>query len=226
MTADVELWLYGSRARGDADVLSDTDVLAVTTDRTGVDEAVRTLTFPRIHVSTYSWDEIEAMRDYGSLYLHHVAREGKLLQASTSRPGRMLTLLGDLPPFSRAEQDLGGFRCALAESVGCLSDGGWPDFECEVVATVARHAAILGAYCFGNPAFGRERPFEIVGSGLGYSSDDVAALVGPATAWRKRQPGPHESPGLTREWLVRVERFLDDLEQVIDDYASALPRAA
>jgi len=135
-------------------------------------------------------------------------------------------LLVDLPRFSRPEQDLRGFRCAFAESVDSIRDGGWPDFECEVVATVARHAAILGAYCAGSPAFGRERPFHIVGTAMSYTAEEIADLAKPATAWRKHQFGAHESKVGMRDWLVRVSRFLDDLEQVIDDYSSVLPRAA
>lgn len=226
MTVDFELWLYGSRARGDADHLSDTDLLVVADHSEAVAHAVRGLTFPRINVSFYSWDEVEAMRDYGSLYLHHVATEGRRLRASVSYPERLPLLLGAVPSFSRARHDLTGFQRALTEGTQSLRHGGWPDFECGVIATVIRHAAILGAYCAGTPAFGRERPFEAVGIALGYSPRDIAALVGPATAWRKHLPGPHATPAATDDWLSRAARFLEDLEEVINDYSSVLPQAA
>ena len=72
MSPDVELWLYGSRARGDADTLSDTDILAIASWRANVEGTVKRLNLRRVNVSSYTWDEIEAMRDYGSLFLHHL----------------------------------------------------------------------------------------------------------------------------------------------------------
>ena len=221
-----ELWLYGSRARGDADHFSDTDVLVIADDAAQPDEIASILDYVNINISQYSWKEIEAMAAYGSLFLHHIAAEGARLHASTSEPGRFPEILGSLPRFSRAREDLIGFRRALEESRGSLRDGGWLDFECEVVATVARHAAILGAHCLGQVAFGREYPFIVVGAALGYSDEHVEALVGPASAWRLRQEGPHREPAAAESWLALVERFLDDLGPVIDDYAAVLPKAA
>ena len=226
MTVDVELWLYGSRARGDSDALSDTDLLVVGDQGVDIAPAIDELDYPRISPSFYSWDEVERMAAYGSLFLRHVAAEGERLRASTTAPRRLPALLANLPAFSRSRQDLSGFRRALAESRASLRDGGWPDFECEVVATVARHAAILGAYCVGEAAFGRERPFHIAGAALGYAPAEVALLAGPATAWRLHQPGAHTAQSAINAWLGLVGRFLDDLEAVIDDYTALLPQAA
>ena len=189
-----EIWLYGSQARGDADRFSDTDVLVVADDHVSFDEVRSSLEYDNVNVSHYSWTEIEAMGAYGSLFLHHIAIEGVRMQASKSEPDRMPRLLNALPPFSRAREDLAGFRRALEESRASLEDGGWLDFECEVVATVARHAAILGSHCLNQVAFGRERPFVVTGRALGYSDKHVDALIGPASAWRLRQEGAHSDP--------------------------------
>jgi hypothetical protein len=226
LTSDVELWLYGSRARGDADEFSDTDVLAVGDAYSDVEQRITALIFPRLNVSFYSWNEIEAMREYGSLYLHHIAQEGQLLQADANEPTRLSLCLADLPPFARAREDLAGFMQALAESRASLSDGGWPDFECQVVATIARHAAILAAYCVGEPAFGRERPFRIAGAALGYSKSEIDRLVIPATWWRLHGSEPNSDQMMTEPWLDRVYRFLNDLQQVVDEYSTVLQRAA
>lgn len=226
MTLDVEVWLYGSRARGDADADSDTDLLVVGPPGCNAEVAVAGLTYPRTKVSFYSWDELRRMHAYGSLYLLHIRTEGRQLRSSHADAHRLTRLLADLPPFSRAEEDLAGFRRALAESRASLADGGWPDFECEVVATVARHAAILGSYCTGEPAFGRERPFHVVGRALGYNASAVCSLAESATAWRLHQPGPHTEPGAMHGWLAQVSRFLDELEGVINDYAGVLREAA
>jgi hypothetical protein len=47
------------------------------------------------------------------------------------------------------------FRHAAAEARRSLNDHGWLDLELQVMATVVRHAAILGAYCAGLPDYGR-----------------------------------------------------------------------
>lgn len=224
MSDEVEVWLYGSRARGNADRASDTDLLVVGWGEDVVAEAVKGLDYPDVKVSFYSWPEIERMRAYGSLYLHHIAEEGVPLRATGEE--RLRQLLGDLPRFSRPREDLDGFRAAYTEGMNSLEDGGWPDFECEVIATLARHAAILGAYCVGNPAFGREQPFWVVGEALDYDSGEIKVLVTGATGWRLHLPGPHENEKTTFEWLQSVDRFLGDLEGVIDDYARVLPVAA
>lgn len=220
------MWLYGSRSRGDADALSDSDLLVVGPPGTDTELAASEFTYPHPKISFYTWDELRRMHSYGSLFLLHVRAEGRRLRPSGGDSDRLPTLLASLPPFSRAEEDLAGFRRALVESRTSLADGGWPDFECEVVATVARHAAILGAYCVGEPAFGREQPFHVVGARLGYGNSTVDLLATTATAWRLHQPGPHTQPEAIDLWLHQVSRLLDDLEGVIDDYAAALPQAA
>jgi hypothetical protein len=164
------------------------------------------------------------MHAYGSLYLHHLALEGIRLRDGES-PERFPTLLANIPPFSRATQDLAGFRGAFEECARSLSDGGWPDFECEVVATIARHAAILGAYCAGTPAFGRERPFWIAGRRLGYESSRIAQISASATAWRLRREADVPSADTMYVWLTLVEDFLADLGPLINDYTTTLSRA-
>lgn len=224
MTIDGEIWLYGSRARGDADDLSDTDLLLVGGRDLDIQAVTRGMELPRINVSFYSWEEIEAMYAYGSLYLHHLKTEGRQIQESALHPGRFRGLLTALPPFARAREDLTGFRLALDEALDSLGDGGWPDFECEVIATVARHAAILGSYCLGDTAFGRERPFQIVGEAFGYSEARISTLARSATAWRLHQPGAHAEQTSMEAWLSLVDEFLADLERVVNDYAAILPQ--
>lgn len=224
MKRNCEVWLYGSRARGNADQSSDTDLLVVADSEALVADAIVGLDFPKINVSFYSWTEIARMQAYGSLYLRHIAEEG--IQLRCFGATRLERVLVDLPRFTRARQDLTGFQRALTEGKEALADGGWPDFECEVIATVARHAAILGSYCLGRPAFGRERPFHVSGEALGYDNTEIERLVEPATNWRFHRPGPHEAPAEMANWLIRVERFLADLKEVIDDYERVLPITA
>lgn len=225
MISQAEVWMYGSRARGDADSLSDTDLLVVGDPEFDATSLVPAWVGKDVNLSRYSWSEIEAMRSYGSLFLHHLAAEGQCLAAVPAWSAHLSALLKDMPPFMRAQDDIRGFRAAVTESYESLRGGGWPDFECEVVATVARHAAILGSYCIGEPSFGREEPFWVVGRALGYSADRICALVGPATAWRKHTRACDESDFAVEDWVTRVAQFVNDLEVIVDRYERVILRA-
>lgn len=190
-----------------------------------VERLLARLPYPRLQIAYYAWAEVEAMRDYGSLYLHHLATEGRRIVADGDED-RFRSILADLPPFARAQSDLDGFRRVFVECCHSMSAGGWPDFECEVIASVVRHAAILGAYCMGSPAFGREQPFKVVANRLGYAREEVRALVLPASAWRLKQPGDHTQSDAVDTWIACVEQFLTELEEVVNDYSRVLSAAA
>jgi hypothetical protein len=219
-----EVWLYGSRARGAADEVSDTDVLVVGCPPAALDVGA-VYAFPRICVSRYDWNEIEAMWSYGSLFLHHLKTEAVRLDSDPSEPGRLAGLLRELPPFTRAQHDLKTFRHAAAEARRSLDDYGWPDLELQVMATMVRHAAILGAYCVGLPDYGRETPFAIVGPHLRYSPGRTDRLARLATEFRYLPLGDprwEERTACGLDWLGDVETFLSDLGPVIDGYEAVL----
>lgn len=228
MTGDYEIWLYGSRARGAADEASDTDLLVV--GDAGAAAGVQTAyAYPRIAVSHYEWGEVQAMWSYGSLFLHHMRTEGVRLHPEAGAASRMSRLLRDLPPFTRATHDLVTFRRAADEAKRSLADGGWPDLELQVMATVVRHAAILGCYCAGEPDYGRETPFATIGQHLAYEGARIGRLAGLATEFRYLPLGDERWEALIGnglDWLGEVEVFLDDLGPVIDGYEALLRAAA
>jgi hypothetical protein len=229
LTVDTELWLYGSRARGDADELSDTDVLVVSDGSPPSDDVAMLVPLPRVRMSVYGWREVEAMAAYGSLFLHHIATEGHPLRLSPRYPGRLSTALENLGPFMRAGADLESFHRAFEDCLNSLDNGGWPDFELQVLATMARHAAILGSYCVGRPTFGREAPFWVVGSYLGYRSAHCRALADGATKYRYGIERPQGRGGLTPRalaWIESLRSMLDELQGIVNGFEATLPRAA
>jgi hypothetical protein len=225
ITPDRDLWLYGSRARGDADRESDIDVLLVADDVFAAE--VWKSVLGSASISCYSWQEMAHMAGYGSLFLDHIKRDGRRLASVGGGARRLDHLLAELPQYGRAAADLRGFKAALADCHESLAAGGWPDYELEVAVTVMRHAAILGAYCVGRPDYGRESGFATVGRALGYPPSVIAALQ---TAYRMHRRSSRNSfyPADVQraaEVVDLVAGFLADLEEVILQYATP-PTAA
>lgn len=227
MTSALEVWLYGSHARGIADEQSDTDVLVVTDDATAAPPQDLLAPFRRVTVSRYLWQEVFTMHSYGSLFLDHIRREGVRLDGSRN-DSQLQGILNTLPKFTRATHDLKAFKSAAGEARLSLANNGWPDLELKVMAAVARHAAILGCYCSGQADYGRESPFHRIGLRLGYSATDRRRLASLATRYRYLELG--DEAWLTEadqgiDWLSNVEQLLEDLEPLVRGYQGAL-RAA
>ncbi len=154
------VWLYGSRARGDEDGLSDLDVFVVDAQDTQIDDlqAAVPTQLDAATISRYSWPEIHAMAKYGSLFLHHLRLEGSPLYESPSCIGTLSSILATLGDYQHASRDLEGFRTVLADVRESLATGGVDVFEMSVLATVIRHCSILGCWLLGQPSFGRTEP--------------------------------------------------------------------
>lgn len=132
--------LYGSRARGEADDLSDTDVLLVDDSPEG----------------DYRWGEIEHLRSYGSLFLWHLILEAKELDADDAGRARWADIATEIPRYRRAIADLDAFEVVLSDVAESLEfDDAEAPFEAAVLARTVRHAAILGCFLKGSPNFSR-----------------------------------------------------------------------
>lgn len=176
MTTDTALMLYGSTARGDSDPDSDVDVLAIAdTPPTIADlSEFRDLAtdLDRICITSYSWAEFEAMASYGSLFLHHLGAEGKLLRTSGDE-SRLLRILRFLRPYERVTQDVMSFRLTLSDVEDALHNDHSFVYEVSVVTTVLRHASILGCYMAGRPTFSRTDCMRIFLPAAGLHGADV-----------------------------------------------------
>jgi hypothetical protein len=157
--------LYGSRARGDHDAASDTDLLLV--GDVPFEKAHLDNSHEPCHRSLYSWRDIERMTRYGSLFLHHVKAEGRPIQWSVGGRERLASCLKTLPAYSLADRDIDAFRQTIADVRESLEASGCLVFELSILGMVLRHAAILGCYLTGHPTFGREASFRVLAQSLG-----------------------------------------------------------
>src|SRR5215210_7275868 len=131
----VEVWVYGSAARGDLDELSDLDLLVLIEPGEGGDLPAISASESSVSVSRYTWDEIFSMVGYGSLFLHHVKRKGRALVEED--PPRLRQLLDQLPAYQRADQELDSFSQVVADVRNAVDGDYSPQFELAVLATAA-----------------------------------------------------------------------------------------
>ena len=148
--------LYGSQARGNTDKLSDVDVLQVGDG----DLPAPPLAEPhRLSVSRYSWEEFQHMRDNGSPFLVHLQTEGRVVGGNRAGISLYRSLMQYLPRYKHVTRDTDAFQLALIDAEDALlHQDSSPEFEAAAIATVVRHASILGCYLMDSPQFGRYEP--------------------------------------------------------------------
>ncbi|MBI4527733.1 MAG: nucleotidyltransferase domain-containing protein [Deltaproteobacteria bacterium] len=224
LDGDCAIWLYGSHARGDADSLSDVDVLVVSNRDMDPEALPSVVASPsRLSITRYAWREIEGMAEYGSLFLRHIQLEGCALREGTAVRGRMVNLLSTLPRYSLAGRDLKGFQTVLADVRASLDSEVHLTFELATLATLFRHACILGCAVCGSPCFSRFGPIAQLVRQWGLSStwsDEFPALY----AYRLYASGRSQRPGkpsreMARLWCDRAAILLAELEVRVHDWS-------
>lgn len=210
MMSSIEIWLYGSAARGDTDESSDIDLLVAgkgDVDLTSLDLPSES----RLSVSRYSWPEIEHMAGYGSLFLHHLRLEGRPLHEDAD--ARLRRLLDSLGEYSRSAVELACFARVIDDVERALNHDHSAQYELSVLGTAARHAAILGCYLLETPDFGRVSAFETLLPRLGYDADFIRETIG-LYAFRQAENEGREitaSSDDVRMWVSRVRRIIEQV---------------
>lgn len=154
------VWLYGSHARGIVDSRSDLDILVATDASKSMGEIQANVSkdINGASLTTYSWNEIRQMAEYGSLFLQHLKLEAFPLYESASHRGTLRRVLDDMGDYKHARRDIRGFKVVLEDVVEALGSGGSERYELSVLATIVRHSAILGCWLLNQPSFGRLEP--------------------------------------------------------------------
>lgn len=223
MSSHSAVWLYGSMARRDSDESSDIDLLQI--DRTHGSVEIQRL--PSLaSLSTYTWDEIEVMATYGSLFLVHLREEGIPLLEGQAVRGRLQRLLDGMRPYSRVTKDIQSFYITLGDVAESVVTGGSLLYEMSVLGTLIRNMSILGCYLAGSPDFGRTSAIERFAGFVGLSPQDTETLVNSYTYQMHAAKGapapacPDESAAL--EVVDLVSRVVNHIGVMRHDYQSRL----
>jgi nucleotidyltransferase-like protein len=223
------VWLYGSHARGDSDAFSDVDIFVA--GALPNHEVIRSLTFNSqpLSVSRYTWEEVEAMANYGSLFLHHLRLEGKPFLESADGDCRLTQLLEHLPCYKLFRRDISAFHSTIADVRESFRTGSTPEFEMAVLGTVLRHSSVLGCYLSGRPCFGRTEAIERACEALGFTSENVKGLT-RLYLFRLHEDGRCEMPfkpswDQVIEFCYQFEIFLSRLDEVADAFERRLSEA-
>ena len=226
MSSDFEcaVWLYGSHARGDDDALSDVDVFVASDTEISMHDVSRLVpSLPmNASISQYSWDEVAEMADYGSLFLHHLLYEGRVLWEAPNRTGELFKKLSSMGKYKHARRDISGFMAVLSDVSTSVKIGGALSYELAVMGTVLRHSSILGCWLNERPSFGRIEPVYRTVSRYGLPSD-IATLFPKLYEYRLYIDGritrvSEPTQEQAANWLERAIQLVNAVSDDAYDY--------
>jgi len=211
-------WLYGSHARGDADDLSDVDVLVISDS---VDDPIDIQDlYPSRNaasVTRYTWGELEGMVESGSLFLRHLQMEGRPLSESPPVKGLLSAALARLGHYRFASRDVQGFTDVLSDIRHSLSCEGSLVFELATLGTVVRHAAILGCAMADQPCFSRLEPVkrisELWGTTGKWYNDFEFLYRYRLYADGRLSERPHSTPAFAIHWCDQAGDLVSELRR-------------
>lgn len=156
----LEIYLFGSYARGEADAYSDIDILIVIND-CNEDEYIRCkdkyaniLKIPVEWISLYRYFKIKQMHISGSYFLWHIKNEGHKLY---SKNNQLENILYTLPKYKNVKNDLNEYLLIISDIEKELDrDNIIINYELSVMASLVRNTCIALSYINGIFDFGRK----------------------------------------------------------------------
>jgi len=221
---NVAIWLYGSYARGCEDQYSDYDILAVCDHPVSLNKNELPILIPeeKISLTYYTWTEIKGMASYGSLFLHHLSCEAKIIYESEEVEGRLSAILNKLCFYKKASKDIRAFFTVLNDIEEAIKYDYSISYELSVIGTVLRHSCILGCYIGGFQKFGRSEPVEIFvkqwGLDHAIAQDFNKLYCFRLHSQRENCAIPLVNSDYLLLWCARVKSILKIIKEQVDIY--------
>lgn len=158
------------------------------------------------------------MTGYGSLFLHHLRLEGRPLYEDRSCAGRLRGKLDGIGPYTKASRDVTAFQTVLADVRESLPHGDVVMHDLAVLATLVRHASILGCWLIGDPQFGRTTPVERYARARGLCAarevDGFSELYKYRLYFDKRTEQRDLVPICAQQWLRCADSLVSSLREI------------
>lgn len=149
----MHIYIFGSLCRGDVDVRSDVDLLAIVNGRD--------LRLSKDTFSIYSYKRISELWDEGNAFAWHLSLESRLVYASDGRD--FLSSLGSPLPYTSGTKDCERFRQLFEGSSEAVLDG-TPSvvFELSTMFLALRNLATCYSLAMQQPPrFGRHAAIQL-----------------------------------------------------------------
>ncbi|RKP47869.1 nucleotidyltransferase domain-containing protein [Cohnella endophytica] len=225
------IYLFGSYARGDYDRTSDIDILVIIED---CDEhqlieqkkaIVKELNLPPYWISVYRKSSIIDMSNYGSYFLWHLKYEGIHLY---SKSIFFETILAELPPFQRLEENLKDYFLVCRDIRASLDiDQSTINYDLSTLASIIRNTCIGFCSLKNHFIFGKYLPVEVTISHLGsstleFSLKDYKHLYQYRTFFTRNQSIPEENTSLSKLelallWIKYAEKLIMITQKLLQE---------
>lgn len=146
--------VFGSAARGDADAMSDRDILIVDDDVKVLKDRTRVLKDAGWSVASYTFNKLDALCKRGALFVQHIKLESSIL---VDRENRLVQTLADFLPRSSYRDEIhdNSFLAALSGFIPYGQKGTL--FAADVLYVTVRNFGVLSlaergihTYAFGS----------------------------------------------------------------------------
>jgi hypothetical protein len=132
--------LYGSRVRGDYDIISDRDILLVDSDIGTLCESAQFFSARGYSCAVYTWQRLRHMADKGALFLQHLKQESLILKDDADQ---LSSLLAAYEPKANYADDIEATKNVVALTECTSMNAASIGWAFDVLAVAVRNLAIL-----------------------------------------------------------------------------------